>query len=55
MKTLKSNISKTVRDKEKMSKELIFEVKYGLSYGENMFDLMRPLKVKGHVQNPKSR
>ena len=28
---------------------------YGLSYGENIFDLIWPLKVKGQVQTPKTR
>ena len=39
MKTLKSNISKTVRDREKVSIEVRLEVMYGLSNGENIFDV----------------
>ena len=37
--TLKSNISKTVRDREKVSMEVRYKVMYGLSNGENIFDL----------------
>ena len=47
LKTLKSNISKTVDDREKVSTEVRLEVMHGLSNGKNIFDLRWPLKVKG--------
>ena len=50
---LKSNISKTVRDRENVSIEVRYEVMYGLSNGENIFDPWWPLKVKGQVQTLK--
>ena len=54
LKTLKSNISKTVRDIEQVSIEVRWEVMYGLSNGENIFDLWWPLKVKGQGQTLKT-
>ena len=53
LKTLKSNISKTVRDREKVSMGVKKVVIYGLSNGENIFDLGSPLKVKGQDQTLK--
>ena len=52
--TLKVNISKTVRDREKMSKEVRWEVMYGFSNSENIFGPRWPLKVKGQGQAPKT-
>ena len=49
LKTLKSNISITVRDREKMSIGVRWEVVYGLSNKETIFDLKWPLKVKGQI------
>ena len=54
LKTLKSNISKTVRDREKVSMEVKKEVLYELSNGENIFDLRWLLKVKGQGQTLKT-
>ena len=53
LKTLKSNISRTVRDREKVSMEVRYEVIYGLPNYGNIFDLRRPLKVKGQGQTLK--
>ena len=46
--------SKTVRDREKMSIEVRYEVMYGLSNGENIFDPRWPPKVKGQGQTLKN-
>ena len=54
VKTLMSNISKTVRDEEKVSIDVKKEVIYGLSNGGNIFDLWWPLKVKGQGQTLKT-
>ena len=54
LKTLKSNISKTVRDREKVSIEVRYLIIYGLSNGEKNFDLRWPLKVKGQSQTLKT-
>ena len=50
LKILKSNISKTVRDREQVSIEVRYEVMYGLPNIENIFDLWWPLEVKGQGQ-----
>ena len=50
LKTSKSNISKTVRDREKVSIGVRWEVMYGLSNEETIFDLRWPLKVKSQGQ-----
>ena len=39
IKTSKSNISEMLRDREKVSIEVIYEVMYGHSNGENILDL----------------
>ena len=44
----------TVRDREKVSIEVRYEVIYGLSNGENIFDSRWPLKVKGQGQTLKT-
>ena len=41
IKTIKSNISKTVRDREKKAIEVTLEVMYGLSNSENIFDSLK--------------
>ena len=52
LKTLKSNISKTVRDREKVSMEVRLEVLYGLSTGENIFDFqVTPKNQRSNAQN----
>ena len=53
-KTLKSNISNTVRDREEASMEVWKKVLYELKNDENIFDLSWPLKVKGQNQTPKT-
>ena len=45
LETLKSNISKTVRDREKVLIEVRYEVMYWLSNNEICFDLWWPSKV----------
>ena len=50
IKTLKSNISKTVRDREMVSIEVKEEVIYGLSNDMNFFDPRWLLGVKGQGQ-----
>ena len=53
LKTLKSNISKTVRDREKVAIEVRQEVMYSLSNSDNIFDPMWPSKVKDQGQTLK--
>ena len=54
LKTLMPNISKTVRYREKVSMGVKYEVIYGFSNGENVFDLRWPLKVKSQGQTLKT-
>ena len=54
LKTLKSNISKLVRDEEKVSIDVEYEVVYGLSNSKNISDLGWPLKVKSQGQTLKT-
>ena len=54
MKTLKLNILKTVRYRAKMSMGVRSEVTYGLSNGENIYDLRWPSKLKGQGQTLKT-
>ena len=54
LKILKSNISKTLRDREKVSMGVKQEVIYWLSNGENTFDLGSPLKIKSQCQTLKT-
>ena len=49
-KTLKSNISKTVRDREMVSIKVNQEVIYRLSNGFKLFDHSWPLEGKGQGQ-----
>ena len=54
LKTLKSNISKTVRDRKKVPIEVRKEVMYGLSNDWNIFDPRWPLRVEGQGQTLKT-
>ena len=54
LKTLKSNISKSVRDGEVLSIEVKQEVIYGLSNGRIIFDPRWPFGVKGQGQTLKT-
>ena len=54
LKTSKSNIWKTVRDRKKVPIEVRKEVMYGLSNGKNIFDPRWPLRVEGQGQTLKT-